>query len=449
MFRFLPVFLAVYFLVPNRFRNPVLLAGSLVFYGAGEPKYILLLVLSVLINYSLALAMGKNRQRTAAKKIFLTAAVLYDAGMLLFFKYSNFVVENIAAVTGNEIDFPKTALPLAISFYTFQILSYVIDVYWGGIACERSLVDLGAYLCMFPKLLQGPIVPYAEIAEDMKTRRVTIDRFEEGLRIFTLGLGSKVLLANHFGQAWKSLAVIGYESLSTPTAWFGAAAYTMQIYFDFNGYSLMAVGLGHMLGFELPANFNYPYISSSVTDFWKRWHITLTNWFRTYIYIPMGGNRRGMPRMFLNMLVVWLLTGFWHGASWNFIVWGFYHFVLLSIERLFLKKYLDRSKVLSHIYTMLAVMCGWVIFAVTDIGEIGVYFSRMFTFHIGVDFKEPFVTYGLFFIPGILFSTPVFRKLYERKKKGIAGTLALLLVFWASVVMMVDSVYSPFLYLGF
>lgn len=449
MFRFLPVFLVIYFLVPNRFRNPVLLVGSLVFYGFGDLEHILLLVLSVLVNYLLAKAIDKNRQRVAVKRVFLIVAVLYDAGTLLFFKYSEFVVENIEAVTGSAIDFPKMALPLAISFYTFQILSYVADVYLGRVTCEKSLINLGTYLCMFPKLLQGPIVPYSGVEEDLKARRVTIDRFEEGLRIFTLGLGSKILLANNFGQAWNSLAVIGYESLSTPTAWFGAAAYTLQIYFDFNGYSLMAVGLGHMLGFHLPANFNVPYTASSVTDFWKRWHITLTNWFRTYIYIPLGGNRKGTFRMLFNMFVVWLLTGFWHGASWNFIVWGLYYFVLLTVERLFLKRYLDRSKALSRIYTIFAVMCGWVIFAITDIGEIGVYFSRMFTFHMGADFKEPFVTYGLLFIPGILFSTPVFQKWYERHKKGMIGTVALLLIFWVSVVFMVDSVYSPFLYLGF
>ncbi len=449
MFRFLPVFLLIYFLVPGRFRNIVLLVGSLIFYGFGEPRYILLLIMSVLVNYFLARAMAANQHRNTLKKLFLILAVLYDVGTLLFFKYSNFIVSNVEMVSGKEFDFPRIMLPLGISFYTFQILSYVADVYCERIPCEMSLMQLGAYLCMFPKLLEGPIVPYSTIAEDLKPYRITVDCFEEGLRVFTLGLGSKILLANRFGQAWNSLAIVGYESLSTPTAWLGAGAYTLQIYFDFHGYSLMAIGLGQMLGFHLPANFNHPYTASSITDFWKRWHITLTDWFRTYIYIPLGGNRCGAVRMFFNMFIVWLLTGFWHGASWNFILWGLYHFVLLVLERLFLKSYLDRSKILSRIYTLIAVMCGWVIFAITDIREIGIYFSRMFTFHMGVDFKEPFVTYGLFFIPGILLSTPFFQKLYEKQKKSLAGTMILLVAFWVSVIVMVDSVYSPFLYLGF
>lgn len=449
IFRFLPVFFLIYFLAPVRYRNFLLLIGSLVFYGIGDWKGMLLLMGSVLINYFLARAIEHFRQRKWLKKVFLIVAVLCNVGTLLFFKYSNFVVDNIEKASGTEIDFPEIALPLGISFYTFQILSYVIDVYCKRIDCEKLIVNLGAYLCMFPKLLEGPITPYAKISDRMKSRRVTVNGFEEGLRIFTLGLASKVLLANRFGQVWNCMAEVGYESLSTPMAWIGAAAYTLQIYFDFNGYSLMAIGLGNMLGFKLPRNFNHPYMATSVTDFWKRWHMTLTDWFRTYIYIPLGGNRKGMVRTLCNMFIVWLLTGFWHGASWNFILWGLYYFVLLCAERLFLKKYLCRFRILSRVYTILAVICGWVIFAITDIRQIGVYFSRMFLLHAGTDFIEVLSNYGIFFLPGILLSTPLFLKLYEKQKKKIPGVLLLLTLFWISIVMLVDSVYSPFLYFEF
>ncbi|MBO6215050.1 MAG: MBOAT family protein, partial [Lachnospiraceae bacterium] len=377
------------------------------------------------------------------------ADIVYNVGTLVIFKYADFIIENINALTGGSIPLPGLALPLGISFYTFQIMSYVIDVYRKKCPSSHNLLNLGTYLVMFPQLIAGPIVVYNDVAARLKNRKIGFYNIEEGLKKFTLGLGMKVIFANNIGGIWNTCLEEGFENLSTPMAWLGIASFSLQLYYDFGGYSLMAIGLGQMLGFKFPKNFDFPYIAGSVTDFWRRWHMTLTSWFREYIYIPLGGNRKGMARTILNMLIVWLITGLWHGAAWNFVVWGLYYFVLLVLERLFLKKVLDRIPVIPHIYTLVIVMCGWVLFESPSLSEALIFLSRMFTYNPGFEFIEPLKQYAMFMVPAILCATPVFSGIYLRIRKKWYGIALLFLIFWGSVVLLVDSVYNPFLYFRF
>lgn len=479
VFRFLPIFLILYYFVQTKGRNTVLFIGSLVFYAIGEPIYVLLMMLSILVNYCCACYIEKHSQTASKKKLMLMVCVIYNIGLLLFFKYGSFIAGIIGLAAGTEVNFPQLSLPLGISFYTFQILSYVVDVYRGDVECEKNIIDLGAYLAMFPQLIAGPIVVYKDIKTALKDQagRISLEKIEEGLITFTLGLGSKVLLANRFGQLWQTMEQMGYDSISTGAAWIGALAYTFQIYFDFNGYSLMAIGLGKMLGFEFPKNFNHPYIATSVTDFWKRWHITLTSFFRNYIYIPLGGNRKGIVRLFLNLLIVWFITGLWHGADYNFIIWGLYYFVLIILERILFGKnkgilkpvinFFEKKKdsvivkllgilrrIFSHTYSIFVIVIGWMIFAINDLNELWTYIGRMVPFITGdsVDGMEiisfsnvMYVWLGL----GVILSTPILVKIFEKIKKTWFGALILLAIFWTSIVQLVDSSYNPFLYFRF
>ncbi len=449
LFRFIPIFFLIYFIVPEKFKNLVLFIGSLVFYASGEPRYAVLVLLSILVNYVIARLMCGFEKGTAARKGMLAIALSYDVGMLLIFKYAVFIISNIKAAFGLDIAVPTISLPLGISFYTFQIMSYVIDAYRGNCECEKSILNLGTYLLMFPQLIAGPIVVYEKVAESLKKRDITIEHVENGLKTFTLGLGAKVIFANTLGNIWNATDEMGYANISTGFAWLGILAYSLQLYFDFSGYSLMAIGLGEMLGFSFPKNFDNPYIARSATEFWRRWHITLTSWFREYLYIPLGGNRKGTVRTYINMFIIWAITGFWHGAGWNFIAWGMYYFVFLAIERLFLKKILDRSHVLSRIYTLVVVMSGWVLFAASSLTKAGIYLSRMFTWHKGTEFVEYLQTYWYILIPAMIFSTPLLTKYYATHKKQIQVLVFLVAVFWLSVGLLVDSVYNPFLYFRF
>ena len=449
IFRFMPVFFLIYFFVPRKWRNLVLFLGSIVFYAFGEFKYTFLVLGSVLVNYYLARLIDKRKRKGLSGKTILIVDIVFNVGLLVIFKYLGFFVETFNSVFKAGLYVPRLTLPLGISFYTFQIMSYVIDVYRGKAKAERSVIDLGTYIMMFPQLIAGPIVVYNNIEFPLKARKVNLSGYEEGIKTFILGLGSKVLLANNFGHIWESAGMGGYDLMSTPMAWIGAIAYTFQIYFDFNGYSLMAIGLGQMLGFKFPENFNNPYTARSVNDFWKRWHITLTSWFREYIYIPLGGNRRGALRTVLNLFIVWLVTGLWHGASWNFVLWGLYYFILIMIERLFLGRYLEKLRVVSRIYTLLAVICGWVLFALTDLNHVRLYLLRMFTLHGGDDYKENIITVTVLFIAGAILSTPVLGPWYRRHKNKVVGIILLFLIFWASVTFLVDTAYNPFLYFRF
>ncbi len=445
LFWFLPIFFILYYLCPARFKNAVLLVGSMIFYSWGEPKFLLLLLLSILVNYLAGLAIARFHNR----KLFLFLAMLFDFGMLIFFKYINFFIENINNLTHANIKTLALTLPLGISFYTFQIASYVIDVYKGKVKAERSLLTLGTYLCMFPQLIAGPIVVYSEVESALHDRKITLSDISEGISVFILGLASKVLIANNVGSLWTEAGKIGYENISMPLAWLAMLSFSLQIYFDFNGYSLMAIGLGKMLGFNFPKNFDMPYMSKSITEFWRRWHMTLSGWFREYVYIPLGGNRKGTVRTYVNLLVVWTLTGFWHGADWNFVLWGLFFFVILAIEKLFLKNFLDRHPVIASVYAKLLIAFSWMLFAITDFHEIGVFFGRLFSFTAGEDALYYLRNYGVVLIIGVILSTPLLSGLYEKIKNRIPGIILSMLLLFASVAYLADAGYNPFLYFRF
>ena len=382
LFRFLPAFLIIYFITPKKFRNAVLFLGSIAFYTYGEAQYVLLLLASVTVNYVIARSMYKTPEdgRGRRQAVLLVLALCYDFGMLFFFKYSGLT----------------TKLPLGISFYTFQIAAYVIDVYRGIVPAEKSYVNLGTYLTMFPQLIAGPIVNYTEVSSCLKRRTVTARDFESGVRILVIGLGSKVIIADRVGMLWNNVQTIGFNSISTPLAWLGAVAYSMELYFDFAGYSMMAVGLGKMLGFQIPVNFRFPYISKSVTEFWRRWHITLGRWFRDYVYIPLGGSRKGRLRTMFNLFAVWILTALWHGAGYNFLIWGGMLLGALFLEKLFLLPFLQKSKVIGHVYLLLFVPVTWMAFTITDVQQLGIYLTRMFPFvnaHTGMVNSMDYIKY--------------------------------------------------------
>lgn len=445
LFWFIPIFFLIYYLTPSKLKNAVLLIGSIAFYAWGEPKYLILIFVSIAVNYLCGIIMEKTRK----KRIVLVTALVYDFAMLLVFKYTNFFIVNINVITGGDIESVDITLPLGISFYTFQIASYVIDLYRGKIKAEKSIINLACYLCMFPQLIAGPIVVYSEVSERLNSRKITLAEVEDGIRIFILGLGSKVLIANNVGSLWDRAVALGFENISMPLAWLAMLAYTLQIYFDFNGYSLMAIGLGKMLGFNFPKNFDFPYISRSLTEFWRRWHITLSGWFREYVYIPLGGNRKGELNTYVNLFIVWFLTGFWHGASWNFILWGLFFFVMLVIEKRGLHKILSKHIVFSHIYSVILISMSWMIFAITDIGSVGLFFTRLFSFEFSYDILYYFRNYALILIVGCILSTPIFRNAYEKYKTRVIGITVSLVILVLSVAYLADATYNPFLYFRF
>lgn len=459
IFRFLPIFLILYYAVPYRYRNIVLLVGSICFYAFGEPKHVLLILLSILVNYKLAICIENSNGLLYLRKMWLAIALFYDLGMLAFFKYINFIIDNLniiikGIIHTHGIESLSVTLPLGISFYTFQIVSYIIDVYKGKIEAEKSILKLGLYHCMFPQLISGPIVTYSELINQIQNRKYSIAKLEEGLKIFTIGLGFKVLLADKIGILWSDIQTIGFESISTPLAWVGAFGYSLQLYFDFYGYSLMAIGVGKMIGFTLPDNFTHPYMSKSVTEFWRRWHITLGKWFKNYVYIPLGGNRKGAKRLAINLLIVWLLTGLWHGASWNFVLWGFVLFMLIFIEKLFLKRWLDNSKILSRIYILTVIPMTWMLFAIPKISDIKVYFCRLFSITPGMyvntyDFIKYLHNYKWLFLIGIFFSMPYAMSWYSKREKSIPCIMLLFIVFWYSIYQLANGINNPFVYFKF
>ncbi len=442
LFRVLPVFLIIYYLTPVRFKNLVLFAGSIAFYTVGEAEYVILLAGCVLVNYLFARLMYRDYMegRGTKQKVLLVLALVYDFGLLFFFKYSGFAEE----------------LPLGISFYTFQIAAYIIDVYRGKVPAERSFVKLGTYLTMFPQLVAGPIINYSEVRSALNHRRVTIEQFEDGLKTLIIGLGAKVIIADRIGLLWNHVRMIGVSSISTQLAWMGAFAYSLELYFDFAGYSLMARGLGSMLGFKIPVNFRHPYMAKSVSEFWRRWHITLGRWFREYVYIPLGGNRRGRARTFFNLFVVWALTALWHGSSGNFLIWGASLLCALAAEKLFLQRFLERSRVIGHVYVLFVVPLTWMAFAITDIREIWIYMTRLFPFFgrtaVAVnarDYIQPAKDYWPLFALGILFSTPLPSEIYRRIRRRWAGSIAVAVILALGVYYLTISTNNPFMYFNF
>ena len=463
LFAFLPIFLILYYCSPAKYRNGLLFTGSLVFYGIGEPLYLCLIICSVLVNLGIGLFIDRS-ERLSGKRLWLITGLLYNFGLLFFFKYTNFFLENINGVlklchSGTQLKLLELTLPLGISFYTFQIVSYIIDVYRGKVKADHSVISRGAYLCMFPQLIAGPIVVYSDIRRELHERTITIHNLDDGLKTFILGLGFKVLLANRVGTLWNEVCTIGFESISTPLAWLGSLAYSMQLYFDFCGYSLMAIGLGKMLGFTIPENFHHPYLSRSVTDFWRRWHITLGAWFREYVYIPLGGNRKGRIRTIVNLGIVWLLTGFWHGAAWNFILWGVFIFLLEILEKNLLLPVLNHKSIaahiFSHIYMILYILVSWTIFAISDFNQLAMYLARMFPFfgmgHTlnSYDFVKYLTDYSVLLICCILFCTAGPEKLYHRFKNKLGGIVIALIIFWYSVYYLAIGMNNPFLYFRF
>lgn len=465
IFQFLPIFLLLYSVCPDRAKNFCLLAGSLFFYFYGvaeHPAYMVLLLLSVCVNYWVGRKMKRYKSRLRRRKWF-RLGIAYNLFWLLLFKYSGFLIEQISLLLQNggleksAVPVLHLALPLGISFYTFQAISYLADVYRKDVAPEKSFLDFALYMTMFPQLISGPIVTYTSLRELIKKRSHTMEQVEAGLREFTIGLGLKVLLSNQIGGLWSQIGAVGYESISTPLAWMGLAAFSLRLYFDFYGYSLMARGLGMMLGFPLPDNFNHPYMALTMTDFWRRWHMTLGGWFRNYVYIPLGGNREGLLKTFRNMLVVWLLTGLWHGTSPNFLLWGFVLFALISLEKLGLGKLLERWRVVGHVYMLFAIPLTWMLFAITDFSQLGIYIQRLFPFlspvgkytYFAGDFLKYGRSYGLSLCAGLIFMTGLPRRLYDRKRESLCTAIALLIIFWLCVYCMKMGENDPFMYFNF
>lgn len=457
LFLFLPLFFIVYFLLPGRgLKNLWLLAASLFFYAWGEPVYVLLMIFTIGINYLFALGL----ERISNKKLLLILAVACNLGLLGFFKYTDFVIGSINGLLGTQIPLMHISLPIGISFFIFQTLSYVIDVYRKEVKVQKNPLFLGAYVASFPQLIAGPIVRYQTIEQELTGRKETVEEFAAGARRFLMGLFKKIVIANHMGVVCDTILGYTAQEAGFAGAWVAVAAYTLQIYFDFSGYSDMAIGLGRMMGFHFLENFNYPYIATSITDFWRRWHISLSTFFRDYVYIPLGGNRVTKGRWLCNLLVVWLLTGLWHGANWNYVLWGLYYGVLLIIEKVFLHKYLEKAgKVLPHIYTMFLVMIGWALFRMEDMSLLGQYLGAMFGGY-GAGSLEFFITNQVFqvkylvaLVLGILASTPIFKKWYESwDKRPVGGAVmdvALLFMFVISVFFLNVSGYNPFIYFKF
>lgn len=455
---YLPLVLLGYYICPKKGRNLFLLIVSLVFYAWGEPKYVFLMIFSILVNYIFGRLMDKNRGRQKRMKLLLVLSVVIDLGLLSVFKYTDFVITNINAIFGSSFDLLNIALPIGISFYTFQAMSYTIDVYRDDVRVQKNLIDFGMYITMFPQLIAGPIVRYADVQDQLADRSVTTADFSEGVMRFVVGLGKKVLLANQMGAVWSDIYALGGD-VSALMAWTGAIAYTFQIYFDFSGYSDMAIGLGRMFGFKFPENFRYPYQSVSITDFWRRWHITLSTWFKEYLYIPLGGNRRGLARQALNLLIVWSLTGFWHGAGWNFVMWGLYYFVILFIEKLFLLKALDKlPKFFRHVYALLLIIIGWVIFASDDVSVLLPYLGSMFGANGAVGGMDVYTlfTKAVLLIICCVASTELPKRLFlsatgamnEKAAFTIKSVMTIALLALSMILLIGDS-YNPFLYFRF
>ncbi|MFQ7596579.1 MBOAT family O-acyltransferase [Clostridium sp.] len=450
IFRFLPIAMGIYFLTPKKLKNLSLLILSLIFYSWGEPRYFLLMIASIFVDYFISINIEKNNKNKKIKILLLAISIIFNVGILFFFKYINFFIENINSIFNMSLNNVKITLPLGISFYTFQTMSYTIDVFLGKVKAEKNIINFGAFVCLFPQLIAGPIVKYIDISKELKNRDINLDEIQEGIRLFILGLGSKVLIANNIGSLWNEVETMGFNNISTILAWMGIIAFSLQIYFDFNGYSLMAIGLGKILGFNFPNNFNYPYESRSITEFWRRWHITLGQWFKQYVYIPLGGNRLGRARTYFNLFIVWFLTGLWHGASYNFILWGLYFFILICIEKNGLLNLLNKHKLISHIYTIFFILVGWVLFAVIDLNQIINFLKKMFIFNAGNEWIYYLRNYIITYTIAIIFSTSFLKKIYNKfVKNNIVDTIILITIFLLSIAYLVDSSYNPFLYFRF
>ena len=472
IYLFLPITLIIYYLAPKKGKNLIILLSGLLFYSWGEPIYVIVMLISTMIDYFAGLIMNHFEGRKVPRRLCLIVSIVMNLGLLGIFKYSGFIAENINAIAGtqiidiNNMNFfgieylPMNMLPIGISFFTFQSMSYTIDLYLGNVKVQKNPISFAAFVTLFPQIVAGPIVRYDDVAKELDDRSITIDLIYDGIIKFIIGLSKKVLIANSIGALWTSIKATDIANVSVVSSWLGILAFTFQIYFDFSGYSDMAIGLGKMMGFNFPKNFDYPYLSKSISEFWRRWHITLGAWFKSYVYIPLGGNRKGMARTIFNLAVTWFLTGVWHGASWNFILWGTLYGVVIILEKLFLGKLLDKiPDIFGHIYTMLLVILGWVLFDTADLPTAGAYIAKMFGFGGGtfIDSTAMYqiATYGITFIICIIGCTNLPKLAVEALKKKSAvlvnyvGIAVMTGMFIICAAYLVDQTYNPFLYFNF
>ena len=457
LFMFLPVALLLYYAVPFRFKNSVLFLTGLLFYSWGEPVYVVIMVISTLIDYTAGRIMDKYDGRGSVRKLCLIVSIIMNLSLLGVFKYSGFFVETLNSF-GLSLQNPNLPLPIGISFFTFQSMSYTIDLYRRNIKVQKSFINFAAFVTMFPQIVAGPIVRYEDVARELECRKIDFEAISDGISIFICGLCKKVLIANSVGELWTEIKAMNYSSLPALTAWLGIISFTLQIYFDFSGYSDMAIGLGKMLGFSFPKNFDYPYNSSSVSEFWRRWHMTLGGWFKSYVYFPLGGSRKGKGRTVLNLLIVWFLTGMWHGASWNFIIWGLYYGIILILEKFVFASLLKKlPSPVKHIYTLLAVVIGWVIFEITSPADELLFIGAMFG--SAGSLLDSFTlnalhNYSITLIAAAIISTGLpLRICKELKCKKSYGDIVALIGegagLTACIAYLVDASYNPFLYFNF
>ena len=450
---FLPLVLVLYYVNNNRvYRNIILLISSLIFYSWGEPRTIIIMIITIIVNYVMAIMIEENEKY---RKLLFIVTCIFNIGILFFFKYFNFFVNDVLMLKNVTLNI---ILPIGISFYTFQILSYVIDVYKKEVVAQRSIINLGAYVTMFPQLIAGPIVRYQTIAKELTERKEHVDDIAEGLRRFIIGLGKKIIIANQMAIiADKVYLSIPLHDLNTMFAWIGTIAFALQIYYDFSGYSDMAIGLGKMFGFHFVENFNYPYIATSITDFWRRWHISLSSWFRDYVYIPLGGSRCSKARWMLNIMIVWSLTGLWHGASYNFVLWGLYYGVLLMMEKLFFKKYLDKLKGINYIITMLIVLVGWVFFNSSSVDQIIYMIRNLFGFNGSFSLillNNQGILYLLpYMLIAIICMGPWINQLFIKIRNNTIGftiyDIYLVVILVVCLIFLINNSYNPFIYFRF
>ena len=459
LWMFLPVVFVLYFTAKESYRNVILLIASLFFYAWGEPVYVFVMILSILVNYACGLKIGVEDERK--RKTALVIGVIINLALLGVFKYSGFFTENVNAVFGLQVEVKKLPLPIGISFYTFQSISYLVDIYRRVCSPQKNIIKMGLFISFFPQLIAGPILKYHDIAAQIDKRLVTLPLFNEGAVRFLQGLAKKVIIANVMAKTADEIFALGIGDISTPTAWIGIVAYSFQIYFDFSGYSDMAIGLGKMFGFNILENFNRPYIATSIKDFWRRWHISLSTWFKEYLYIPLGGNREGTMKTYRNLMIVFFLTGLWHGASWNFVVWGVFHGIFLVLERIFPIEKILRFRIFQTIYTLLVVMVGWVFFRADDLTAALEYLHRMFVPYnmesYGKYLSNEFVYVAIIAFVACGFGALAYKKLFEAVKKVQIGELVLkavnpvfcIFIAYFSVLLLASNTYNPFIYFRF
>ena len=460
LYIFLPIMLLIYFVVPRKLKNAVMILASLVFFAWGEIRYIFIMLILAVMDFFCGKGINKNEGNKPKQKLYLFIDIGVNLLILFFFKYADFIIVNINEILNTQIPLLNIPLPIGVSFNTFQSLSYIIDVYRGTVKCEKSFYNYLTYTTLFPQIIAGPIVRYETVDEELETKKISMDNFSKGMRRFIVGLGKKVLIANNVGALWNIIEIGEYSEMSMLLSWISIIAFALQIYFDFSGYSDMAIGLANIFGMDFDENFNYPYISKSITEFWRRWHITLGSWFRDYIYIPLGGNKKGFLKQIRNILIVWFLTGAWHGASWNFILWGLFFGVILILEKVILLKLLKKLPTwTNYVYTAFLVLISWVIFAFEDLGKVKDYLFTMFHLNktniVNAEGLYYLKNYFIIIVIGLILSTPVISKLLKKLEEKHTNIRSILItgiyigILVLSTASLVSDSYNPFLYFRF